>query len=489
MCHTARPGEGVQRLWQSETHSRRSAGGTAGGAATCTDIDALVRFRQSVGGIDKYFLYQINGRGMNSDSAYVFKASTHMAEIGVEMDTSGTGFMRDEYAFVDAKHDRCRDYKTLTLWTYHRSMRKLLRLAVMDVEQENTESLTRFWNVFNSMLQDFTGDPMYMFNPVGFIADEHHANFRAIKAVFGESGAKRIKTCEFHYKQCVQRHMNNIDAPFRDEFKRLAYDMLEAQSRSDCHVAVAAMEAFCARHTTLKAWCDWWLKRKEHVFRAFKHTSTPASNLPEVGHAQIASLARTNTTLLEAARDDVAYAIRQQHELRVFTQGQPVGGRGISVNRRRAKQHQSEVRRAEACAREVAEMYARAELPTYIPRSGRHRPIGRRKKSPGRGRQLQHVASNVVCARKRTAMSLRTVRKRSVRLPAESDEETGGPSTVRPHSPTQVEPGAVNYYGDDKTFQIVFCKPAVKKCYGCRQPFRQLYRRPPNNLLLQVYCH
>ena len=137
------------------------------------------------------------------------------------MDLEGTGFLREEFAFIDVMHDRCRDYKTATLWTYHPSMRKLLRLAVMDIEKENTENLTLFWHIFNRMLQEVSGQPDYRFNPIGFIADEHQANFKATKAVFGEVGAKRIKTCEFHFKQSVERHMAYLSVEFREEFKKM----------------------------------------------------------------------------------------------------------------------------------------------------------------------------------------------------------------------------------------------------------------------------
>ena len=84
----------------------------------------------------------------------------------------------------------------MTLWSYHPTLRKVIRLAVMDVDQENTENMTNFWKLFHCMLREVKGDDTYMFNPIGFIYDEHHAKFHAIKNVFGEGGAERIRTCE-----------------------------------------------------------------------------------------------------------------------------------------------------------------------------------------------------------------------------------------------------------------------------------------------------
>lgn len=101
------------------------------------------------------------------------------------MDRDGSGEMKNEFAHVDATHNRCRDFKTVTLWAYREISRKLVCLAIMEIESENTENLTMFWVVLNEMLQEVTGKPDYKFNPTGFVADEHHVNWRSIDNVFG----------------------------------------------------------------------------------------------------------------------------------------------------------------------------------------------------------------------------------------------------------------------------------------------------------------
>jgi len=119
----------------------------------------------------------------------------------------------------------------------------------MDAEREDTQCLTVFWRAWNKVLADFTADPTYVFNPIRFILDEHHANFNSIKAVFGEAAVTRLKTCEFHYKQCVQRHQKTLPSKFRDEFESLALKVLEAQSQLECEVAASNMMSFCEDHT------------------------------------------------------------------------------------------------------------------------------------------------------------------------------------------------------------------------------------------------
>ena len=71
-------------------------------------------------------------------------------------------------------------FKTLTMWTYHPGMRRVMNLAIMECEHENTEMLTLFLNLFNSALQDLTSDPTYKFNPYGIMCDENGAKFNTI---------------------------------------------------------------------------------------------------------------------------------------------------------------------------------------------------------------------------------------------------------------------------------------------------------------------
>ena len=44
---------------------------------------------QDTAHIDKYFVFEMNGRGMNEQMVYVFKSSVGMAALAVEMDRTG----------------------------------------------------------------------------------------------------------------------------------------------------------------------------------------------------------------------------------------------------------------------------------------------------------------------------------------------------------------------------------------------------------------
>ena len=62
-----------------------------------------------------------------------------------------------EHAYIDDMHSHVKGYKTITMWTYHPGMRRVLCLAVMEAEKENTEMLVLFLELFNEALAEFKG--------------------------------------------------------------------------------------------------------------------------------------------------------------------------------------------------------------------------------------------------------------------------------------------------------------------------------------------
>ena len=74
-------------------------------------------------------------------------------EIAVKMDQDQPEGERSipsfEHAYMDAMHNRVNGYKTLTLWMYHPGMKRVLHLAIMECERENTEMVSLFLHKFN----------------------------------------------------------------------------------------------------------------------------------------------------------------------------------------------------------------------------------------------------------------------------------------------------------------------------------------------------
>ena len=130
-------------------------------------FDAISAFKKKCDDYDKYLIYRFNSEIMNNGQpTYVFKSSRKMAELAIEMDRHRNGSCK-EYAYVDAKHDRVKGMKSLTVWMFHPQQRRMFCLAVMEVMEENGPNITLLWEIFNDMLREITGDSMYIFNPLG----------------------------------------------------------------------------------------------------------------------------------------------------------------------------------------------------------------------------------------------------------------------------------------------------------------------------------
>ena len=63
-------------------------------------------------------------------------------------------------------------------------MMRVMRLASMEAEMEDTESLALFLRLFNEALSKVLGQEGYKFNPYGIMCDENGANLNAIEQVF-----------------------------------------------------------------------------------------------------------------------------------------------------------------------------------------------------------------------------------------------------------------------------------------------------------------
>ena len=60
---------------------------------------------------------------------------------------------------------------------------------------------------------------------------------------------------------------------------------------------------------------------KEHIFRAFKDTLSPHSNLAEVIHSSWASTKRTHLSIYECTLDDVAEFVTIKQMLKGYEEG------------------------------------------------------------------------------------------------------------------------------------------------------------------------
>ena len=65
-----------------------------------------------------------------------------------------------------------RALKTFVIHLYHPLLRKIVTLATMICEDETTQTFITFWNLFNEVIQKFSGDSKKVYNLFEWMGDE-----------------------------------------------------------------------------------------------------------------------------------------------------------------------------------------------------------------------------------------------------------------------------------------------------------------------------
>ena len=311
------------------------------------------------------------------------------------MNMDGEHFLKEEYCFFDGKEKRCRNYTTLTASVYHPLLRKQVPLAIMETEGEDSRNVSLFWKIFQEALRKKIGQDV-SFNPIGFCTDMAGANLVGIKDVFGAEALKRVKTCEFHFKQNVNKKARRLDTESGEEFKSMCEALLQAQTTSE-HASVREklddfVKAKPAERQFLVSWLEWWDNRKEFIFRAFAPAG-PKMNQAEVVHASWANRDAKNLSLLDTAHKDTTDSIFLEAQLSEYKEGRHGNGRGPTFKERNFRK---EIDRAGRCGREIN------ELAEAIDGTSKHRPDEtkrkkRKQKTTKKGEVIQ-VQQNVPAA-------------------------------------------------------------------------------------------
>ena len=126
--------------------------------------------------------------------------------------------LQKENAYFDATHTRVHRFKSFALWLIHGPVRKMLRLASMEMKSENTNDISIFFTLFNEVLEQVSGIKGYKFNLSCFMCDERGTNYRAVREVHGEEFCRdQVRGCQFHFKQ-VQKRKHQIPEESRNQF-------------------------------------------------------------------------------------------------------------------------------------------------------------------------------------------------------------------------------------------------------------------------------
>ena len=322
------------------------------------NFEAVAHFKQYADKRGPFYVYSINDRRGNPEKpSLVFKSSALKAQMALKMDRTKSNLLSEEFCYFDGKVQRCKGFVSLTASVYHPLLKKVIPLATMETENENSLSIELFWSYFNDILRKESGLKDYVFNPRGWITDMAGCNIEGLKRVFGPNVVERVKTCEFHFKQCRNRQARKFDEETRKKFKKLSEALLEAQNPTSYEKAKENLDNFIAEEPErmrLTTWLGWWNKRRSFIFPAFQCTKGgPKMNLAEVVHASWVKRDKMNMSLLDAAYSDAHDNVQLEVEFAAFREGNSSGGTGPSVNDLRKRSFTNELRRGQSLGQDL----------------------------------------------------------------------------------------------------------------------------------------
>ena len=100
-------------------------------------------------------------------------------------------------------------------------MRKVIRLASMDLRTENSKDIAPFFTLFNEMLQKVTGKLDYKFNPCYLLCDEGGANHNAIKIGYEDFCKARVVGCQWHFRSDPNKKSKKLPEDMHEIFNKI----------------------------------------------------------------------------------------------------------------------------------------------------------------------------------------------------------------------------------------------------------------------------
>ena len=135
--------------------------------------------------------------------------------MGVELALLGQmqprGDLENEWVMFDHVK-RIKDWTTIGIRVYDPKYRKVMTIAVCDMQSESYDEQQRLWL---SMIDILEKHGVQNANFKGFMYDNAHANFSAVKTMFGsgiplEPMENRERTYQFHWRMFLERHTKQL---------------------------------------------------------------------------------------------------------------------------------------------------------------------------------------------------------------------------------------------------------------------------------------
>ena len=133
-------------------------------------------------------------------------------------------------------------FVTLTASFCHPLLLKQVILATMNCKHEDSNYLAEFWRQFNDAYRKVNTTEK-KFSPCGWVTDMATANFSGLSIVYGGDVLAKVKGCEFHFKQSVERKVKTLNTK-GEEFRNLALGLLIASTPEAYSHALRLLKTF-----------------------------------------------------------------------------------------------------------------------------------------------------------------------------------------------------------------------------------------------------
>jgi hypothetical protein len=179
--------------------------------------------------------------GQGKDKVYVFKMPEDRPGSGVNLvkHMQPRGDLENAWLIFD-HINRVKVWTTMAYHVYDVVYCKVMTIAVYDMQLEDTKVQCIMWRELNNLMAK---NGVKNTNFKGFMVDSAHANWNAVRIVYGSGDPKvpmenRDHTCLLHWTTSLRRHTQKyIKLDMQDQYNRLckqykdSMTMDEAQSR------------------------------------------------------------------------------------------------------------------------------------------------------------------------------------------------------------------------------------------------------------------
>ena len=222
--------------------------------------------------------------------------------------------------------------------------------------------------LFTQALRDYRGDHNYVFDPEGFVTDEHGANRESIRQELKPGAVDRAKSCEKHFYDCARRQENgDSSSSSRVKFRQMIHELYHAPTPGSFEARRQHLMNWVqekpSKRGHIKTWfAKFWHKRRAHVFHAFKSARTPNTNMAEPGHSRNATRVGKDKTLATVAEEHIVECALLKAKIDQYEEGTYKGGHCSSQREKDVTTFRRQRERANQFAEELQSVTIQPEL-------------------------------------------------------------------------------------------------------------------------------